>query len=75
MRLEKYRAGDAGLYRLLVRDEEAMRMNLGRAFTREEADMAFRAACEQNAAEPLLGWYKAYVGQEYVGLGVAVWNG
>lgn len=73
MRLEKFSDKDKSLYKELVFNEEAMKMNLGRAFTKEEAEMFFQAVLEQNAEEGVLGFYKVCVSDsgedEFIGLG------
>ena len=73
MRLEKYSDKDKEQYEALVFNEEAMKMNLGRAFTKEEAEMFFQAVLEQNAEEGVLGFYKVCVSDsgadEFIGMG------
>ncbi len=67
MRLEPFTETDRALYEALVFNEDVMRMNLGRTFTPEEAGLFFDAVLEANAGTP--GFYKAYVGGTYVGMG------
>lgn len=69
MRLEKYTEADVSLYALLVYNEQTMGMNYGRVFTEEEAGFLFGIILEQNGAEDGLGYYKVFVGEEYIGLG------
>lgn len=73
MKLEKFSDKDKGLYKKLVFNEEAMKMNLGRAFTKEEAEMFFQAVLEQNAEDGVLGFYKVCVSDsgedEFIGMG------
>lgn len=73
MRLERFGTEDGGMYRALVFNEEAMRMNFGRVFTEEEADMVFRAMLETNAECDVLGFFKVYIekeaGEEFIGIG------
>ncbi len=75
--MEKYNGSDELLYAQLVCNQEIMKMNLGRAFTAEEARMAFQTVIMQNASDPQLGVYKVFIGEsdeEYIGLGAACWN-
>ena len=69
MRLEKYGAEDRALYETLVFNEDVMRQNYGRTFTAEEANFLFSAMLEANDEPGPLGFYKAYVGDDFVGIG------
>ena len=73
MKLEKFSDKDKEQYKELVFNEEAMKMNLGRAFTEEEAEMFFQAVLEQNAEDGVLGFYKVCVSDsgadEFIGMG------
>ena len=72
MRLEPFQKGDRALYEALVFNEEAMRKNYGRTFTKAEAELLFSAMLEANAAGPF-GFYKVIVpaadGETYIGMG------
>ena len=78
MKLEKYDETDEALYSRLVFNEETMKMNLGRVFTEEEAQMFFRAVLEMNATESCLGYYKVLISREgkitYIGMGAINYN-
>ena len=78
MKLEKYDETDEDLYSRLVFNEETMKMNLGRVFTEEEAQMFFRAVLEMNATESCLGYYKVLISREgkitYIGMGAINYN-
>lgn len=78
MRLEKYNESDEQLYTQLVFNEAVMKMNLGRVFTAEEAEMAFRMVTVQNASESRLGVYKVFIceagEEEYIGMGALCLN-
>lgn len=74
MRLVKYSEVDKHLYFQLIFNEETMKMNLGRVFTREEAEAFFEAVLEINASETGIGFYKVFTCHEgsdtYIGMGV-----
>ncbi len=78
MKLEKFDETDEDLYSRLVFNEETMKMNLGRVFTEEEAQMFFRAVLEMNATESCLGYYKVLISREgkntYIGMGAINYN-
>ena len=78
MRLEKYNESDKQLYTQLVFNEDIMKMNLGRVFTAEEAEMAFQMVIMQNASESQLGVYKVFIceagEEEYIGMGALCLN-
>ena len=56
--LEKYTERDFELYSELVFNEQVMNMNMGRVFTKEEADFFFKAILELNVNSSCLGYYK-----------------
>lgn len=72
MRLEPFAKDDRALYEALVFNEEAMRQNYGRTFTKAEAELLFSAMLEANAAGPF-GFYKVSVpaagGEAFIGMG------
>lgn len=72
--MEKFREADRELYYKLAFNEEAMGMNLGRVFTREEADYMFGMMLEQNAAEGCFGFYKAFCGDAFMGMGALIFD-
>lgn len=68
---EKYTEKDRNLYERLVYHEELMKMNYGRVFTKEEADLLFKCIIEHNSFNSSGGYYKV-ISQEhncYIGLG------
>lgn len=73
MRLEKYVKEDKNLYKQLVCNEETMGMNMGRAFTEEEAELFFPVVLKQNTGEDAFGVYKVFADvngrEEYIGMG------
>lgn len=73
MRLELFHQDDRALYEALVFNEEAMRKNYGRTFTKAEAELLFSAMLEVNAADVVTGFYKVFVpaadGEAYIGMG------
>ncbi len=71
--LVKFAEGDFELFTRVVFDEWAMKMNMGRTFTPEEARFLFDAICARNAGESY-GQYKAYLHAtgEYIGM-CALW--
>lgn len=72
MRLVPFQKGDRARYEALVFNEEAMRRNYGRTFTKAEAELLFSAMLEANAAGPF-GFYKVSVpaagGEAFIGMG------
>ena len=76
--LEKYTAEDYDLYSELVFNEQTMRMNMGRIFIEEEANMFFQVILSCNAENNDYGFYKVFSQhdneREYIGLGALTWN-
>lgn len=78
LELEKYTEKDYPLYAQLVFNEQAMRMNLGRVFTDEEAASFFQMVLRCNAANPDTGFYQVLLRQgediQSIGMGALNWN-
>ncbi len=78
MKLEKFGENDKELYCRLVFNEEAMNMNLGRPFTKEEAEAFFPLVLAQNAEDESLGFYKVFLREngreEFAGMGSLIRN-
>lgn len=76
--LEKYTESDFSLYAQIVFNEQVMRMNLGRVFTEEEANLFFQMVLRCNAAGSALGYDKVFLTQGsdrvYLGMGALNWN-
>ena len=60
IRLERFTEEDRELYDSLVFNEKVMKMDLGRVFTEEEADMFFRSVLLLSEGDPSLGYFRAY---------------
>lgn len=73
LQLKKYTENDYSLYSQLVFNEPAMKMNLGRAFTDDEAASFFQMVLRCNIANPDLGYYMVFLKQDegnpYIGMG------
>jgi RimJ/RimL family protein N-acetyltransferase len=73
MRLVPFQKGDRARYEALVFNEEAMRRNYGRTFTKAEAELLFSAMLEANAEDSVTGFYKVFVPaahcETYIGMG------
>ncbi len=66
--LTKFRAEDAPLYASLVFNEAVMTMNMGRVFTREEADFFFDAIIGMNDTDGIAGYYKVLLDGTFIGM-------
>ena len=78
LRLEKYTETDEERFAQVVFNEPAMRMNLGRVLTEEEAKAFFQMALTCNADDPVLGFYQVFREEngerESMGMGALKWN-
>lgn len=76
--LEKYTEKDFELYSELVFNEQVMNMNMGRVFTKEEADFFYKAILDLNANSSCLGYYKVFYDKKgthvYLGMGGISFN-
>ena len=78
IRLERFTEDDRSLLEELVFNESTMKMNLGRVFTQEEADLFFRAVRSVNVSGGKAGYYKVFAcpegKEEYIGMGALSFN-
>ena len=61
--------GDFASFSQLVLNEQVMRMNMGRAFTPEEAGAYFAFILRYNRENPDTGTYLAFVNDAFIGVG------
>lgn len=78
IRLERFTENDKSLLEELVFNGDTMKMNLGRVFTQEEADLFFRAVISVNGSGGKAGYYKVFAcpkgKEEYIGMGALSFN-
>ena len=61
LRLEKFQGEtDFSLFASLAYDEKVMKLNYGRTFTKEEADLFYQGILQANKKDAVLGYYKVY---------------
>ncbi len=66
--LTKFRAEDAPLYASLVFNDTVMTMNMGRVFTKEEADFFFDTIIGMNNTDGIVGYYKVMHEGVFIGM-------
>ena len=71
---EKFNKDDIGLYEKLVYNEDVMKMNYRRVFTKEEAEFLFTRSVGYNDTNENSGFYKVFSREHgfFIGLGALI---